>query len=348
MLWARIREAPACLRGGDEIARALRAQAVGEREVAHDLARVQARRDRGQLMDDRLRTGGDDRAHHGVRIERVGDDRLGARRAQRLRALGRARHAGDLVAVGDQQPAPAAGRSRRWRRPGRPSRARSRSLREAALRPGDDPPVAGPAAVDASRGAEVVGHGVDRRRRHPADHARLRRWAGRRRRRLRLPHSGARRASTSSGPSRTRCADAVRAARGAGRASRDPGRRSVEGGPRSAARGRGETVQIAVEGDRSGRSATSRCVSGGDRDGVPSAPSGAGGLTDARLRARAHHAFAEPRRADAEGAVEAGPEVLQGDQARELPINWRSSKCSRRAANSSSPTSTGVRLIAAV
>jgi hypothetical protein len=94
----------ACLLSGrDEIARALRAQAVGEREVAHHLARVKTRRNRRQLMDDRLRAGGLDGASHGVGVERVGDDRLGARGDQRRRLLGRAGHARHLVAIGDQQ-----------------------------------------------------------------------------------------------------------------------------------------------------------------------------------------------------------------------------------------------------
>ena len=79
-------------RGGGEDPRALAAQAVVELEVALDLARVDALRQRRQLVD-RPRPGAPaaTAVRHGARVERVGDRRLGARRARPAR---RARRCG--------------------------------------------------------------------------------------------------------------------------------------------------------------------------------------------------------------------------------------------------------------
>ena len=91
------------LRGGNEMLRALAAQAVGEGEVPFDPARIEPLWNRRQLVDDGVGAGLLDRAHDGVGIERVGDQRLGARGAQGVGLCLRARHARDVMASGDQR-----------------------------------------------------------------------------------------------------------------------------------------------------------------------------------------------------------------------------------------------------
>ena len=89
--------------GGDEVAGALAAQPVREREVALDRPRVQAAGDRGELVDHGLRPGLRDGGVHRRGVERVGDDGLGTGGLELVRPLGRARHPGHAMAVGQQQ-----------------------------------------------------------------------------------------------------------------------------------------------------------------------------------------------------------------------------------------------------
>jgi hypothetical protein len=84
-----------------EVIGALRAQAVGQREAAIDVAEVDPL-ERGELVDDHLGLGLGDRMRDRVGVERVGHDGPGAEHAQQVllgRGLG---HADDLVTAGHE------------------------------------------------------------------------------------------------------------------------------------------------------------------------------------------------------------------------------------------------------
>ena len=115
MLCARIAPAAGRLRGRDEVARALAAQSVVHREVALHLARVDAPRDRGELVDRPPRARASRTACvHRAGVERVGDARPRPRppRSGVERARASAIIAGDLVARGEQRRQQPACRSR--------------------------------------------------------------------------------------------------------------------------------------------------------------------------------------------------------------------------------------------
>jgi len=59
-------------------------------------------RERGRLVGDRVRSGGEDRRAHGAGVEQVEPDRLGAERPHPLSAAGRPMGADHLVPALDQ------------------------------------------------------------------------------------------------------------------------------------------------------------------------------------------------------------------------------------------------------
>ena len=87
-------------RGRDQVVGALGAQPVGHGERLVEVARHAEPGQRGELVHDDVRPGGDDRVAHRGRVQRVDDDRLGAERAQLVDP--RAGGAGDVVAARDQ------------------------------------------------------------------------------------------------------------------------------------------------------------------------------------------------------------------------------------------------------
>ena len=131
MLWAMIRGSRG-LRGGHQVARALLAQAVVEREVPLHRARIDPRRDRGQLVDDRLRAGPLDRAPARRRASSASATTASAPAARSASSFSgervMPRH---LVAVGEQ-----IGRSGRPITPVAPARKILMRRRDAARRAG--------------------------------------------------------------------------------------------------------------------------------------------------------------------------------------------------------------------
>ena len=85
------------LRRREQDVRALGPQPVGLGEVALEVAQIERLRERGQLMEDHLRPRRADRGTDGVRVERIGDRRLGAELAHEVGALHAAGHARDVV-----------------------------------------------------------------------------------------------------------------------------------------------------------------------------------------------------------------------------------------------------------
>jgi hypothetical protein len=91
---------PDRLSGREQMIRALGPQAVGQREVAIEMAHVERVRDRRQLMDDHVGLRGPDRFRDLVGIERVRHHgRCALLEEHRLLGFA-ARHSGDLVARG--------------------------------------------------------------------------------------------------------------------------------------------------------------------------------------------------------------------------------------------------------
>ena len=88
--------------GGEQVVGALGAEPVGQREVALEVAQVDGARQRGELVDDHLGLGLGDRLGDRVGVERVGDDRPRAKAADEVLLLRRARHAHDVMPVGDE------------------------------------------------------------------------------------------------------------------------------------------------------------------------------------------------------------------------------------------------------
>jgi hypothetical protein len=90
-------------RAGEQVVGALRAEAVGEREGAVEVAQAGQVAERGELMDDRVGPRGGDRGDDRVAVQAVGDHRLGARGAQHVGLGGGAGGAGHLVARFEEQ-----------------------------------------------------------------------------------------------------------------------------------------------------------------------------------------------------------------------------------------------------
>ena len=89
-------------RRGEQVLGALGPQPVRGRERAVEVARELEVAERGELVDDDVRPRLGDGREHRVAVERVGDHGGRAGRAQRARPRGRAGHADDVVAVGDE------------------------------------------------------------------------------------------------------------------------------------------------------------------------------------------------------------------------------------------------------
>ena len=112
-------EAPGARRPGglEQVVGAFGAKPVRHREALVGVAQARQAGQRGELVDDRVRLGLDDRAHHRVVVERVEDDRLGTGLAERAGLLGRAGRADHGVAAleqdGDEPPAQGAGGARK-------------------------------------------------------------------------------------------------------------------------------------------------------------------------------------------------------------------------------------------
>lgn len=83
--------------GREQVVGRLGPQAIGRLEVTIEVAHVERARQRGQLVDDRLRLRFGDRPCHLLRIERVGNDRLRSKRTHQLRLFGTAGHPHHLV-----------------------------------------------------------------------------------------------------------------------------------------------------------------------------------------------------------------------------------------------------------
>jgi hypothetical protein len=83
-LWATKRWTPVSRAGGEQVVGALGAQPVGLGEGAVEVPAEARVCERGRLVDDRVRLGTRDRLPHGLRVECVEHDRLGAERAQPL------------------------------------------------------------------------------------------------------------------------------------------------------------------------------------------------------------------------------------------------------------------------
>lgn len=78
-------------------------QAIGRREGAVEVGKVDCRLERGQFVDNDLRPGGERRRANGRPIERVDHDRLRAPALQRLGLLSRARKADNRMSPCDKQ-----------------------------------------------------------------------------------------------------------------------------------------------------------------------------------------------------------------------------------------------------
>ena len=176
MLWAMIRAAPAARAASTRMARALAAQAVVEREVALDLARVDPRRDRGELVDHGVgRAPRRPRSRTASASSASASDRLGARaRAARSSFAGERVMPVTSWPAAEQQRHQRGGRSRRWRRRGRPSCGGARTPRRspplragavAAVRRAHTMPSLKPADADAERAVEARAHVLQRRSR---------------------------------------------------------------------------------------------------------------------------------------------------------------------------------------
>jgi len=74
-------------------------QAVGQLEIAVEVTQAERARKRGQLVDERLRLGFGDGPRDLLRVEGVGDHRLGAELAHQPGLAGAARHPDHLVAA---------------------------------------------------------------------------------------------------------------------------------------------------------------------------------------------------------------------------------------------------------
>jgi hypothetical protein len=84
-------------RAGEQRVGALRPEPVRLREAAVEVLEVAQAAERGRLVDDRVRPGGDDGIAHRGRVEQVEHDRLGALLAQARGLLRRTGCADDLV-----------------------------------------------------------------------------------------------------------------------------------------------------------------------------------------------------------------------------------------------------------
>ena len=102
-----------CARRRNEVVRSFRAQPVGRGKTAVEIAQICERRERRQLVDDDVRFRARNRHKDGGRIERIGDDRLGARRRNGGAARARARHPNRPHGRPRPAWASAAGRARR-------------------------------------------------------------------------------------------------------------------------------------------------------------------------------------------------------------------------------------------
>src|SRR5437588_9168338 len=92
--------AGACrVRGLHEVARALAAQTVVEHEVALDLARIDASRQRSELVDHRFWASLLDGPAYRSAVERVGNRGLGAQRPHPVGPLAGAHHASDVMSL---------------------------------------------------------------------------------------------------------------------------------------------------------------------------------------------------------------------------------------------------------
>jgi hypothetical protein len=103
LLWATNRRTSDGLPGGQQVVCALDPQAVRQREITLHVTRVHRFRNRGQLMDDHIRS----RPAHGLRdligIKRISDHRHRAQLVKR-RSLGLApRHPMNLMTRGNQK-----------------------------------------------------------------------------------------------------------------------------------------------------------------------------------------------------------------------------------------------------
>jgi hypothetical protein len=85
-------------RSGDQIRRSLGAQKIGRFEFPVEPPQIGERRQRGELMDDDLRSRLCHRGDHGGPVERVGDHRLGPVGAQPVGFVLEACHPGHLMA----------------------------------------------------------------------------------------------------------------------------------------------------------------------------------------------------------------------------------------------------------
>ncbi len=90
------------LRRGEQVARTLRPEPVGLRERFGEALEVEVARQRGRLVDDRVRPGLEHHPTHGVPVEHVEQRRLGAERAQPLRPLAGSGRADNLVPALDE------------------------------------------------------------------------------------------------------------------------------------------------------------------------------------------------------------------------------------------------------